>query len=246
MSELSCLLQEHGIDFDPQDSHIMCLPHVLNICSKHATDNFTSTDFTPVPETLFEFPGSSTNKHAYVEALRKDPAVCAHNMVRIVHSSSLHCESFKAILLDGNSREYWRDEEQNIIELPVLKLLCEVKTCWDSRYFMVKWLWLYCQVCCDNNPYINLIFQQDIRWFFALPGHQDIASWKLSEADWTILEDLEMVLEVRFTCPRGFLITNSVSGSSLRTAKYVWRAYPTTRKCSSYVRNVHRSMGGVG
>ncbi|KIM64060.1 hypothetical protein SCLCIDRAFT_50902, partial [Scleroderma citrinum Foug A] len=78
MTELSRLLQRRGIDFNSQDLHIMCLPHVLNICSKHATDDFTSADFSSILESLFEFPNSSINKRTYVEALRKDPAARAH------------------------------------------------------------------------------------------------------------------------------------------------------------------------
>ena len=53
-----------------------------------------------------------------------------------------------------------------------------------------------------------LIFQQVIRWFFDLPGHQDIALWKLTDPDWMVLEDLEMVLEVRFAYPKRFFTTN--------------------------------------
>ena len=55
---------------------------------------------------------------------------------------------------------------------------------------------------------MNLILQQVIRWFFESPVHQDITSWKLVEADWLILEDLEMVLEVLCACPNVFLHTN--------------------------------------
>ena len=155
MSELSRLLQRRGIDFDAQDLRIMCLPHVLNICSKHATDDFTSADFSSVLESSFEFPDSSINKHTYIEALRKDPAARARDVVRIVRSSSLRRESFKTLIVDGNRREYWRDEEQNVMELPVLELLREVKTRWDSRYSMAKRLRLYCQVRCNKNPCIK-------------------------------------------------------------------------------------------
>ena len=151
MIELSRLLQRRDIDFDSEGLRIMCLPHVLNICSKHATDNFTSADFSSILESSFKFSNSSINKRTYVEALRKDPAACARNLVRIVRSSSLHRESFKTLIVDGNNREYWRDEEQNVMELPVLELLREVKTRWDSRYSMAKRLRLYRQVRCDKN-----------------------------------------------------------------------------------------------
>ena len=95
-----------GIDFDSEDLCIMCLPHVLNICSKHATDDLTSADFSSILESSFKFSNSSINKCMYVEALRKDPIVHARDMVCIVHSSSLCCESFKTLIVGGNNREY--------------------------------------------------------------------------------------------------------------------------------------------
>ena len=158
MSELSHLLQGHDIDFNPKDSRIMCLPHVINLCSKHAMDDFTSADFTLVPEASFEFPGSNTNKRTYITALRKDPAARGCDVVHIVHSSSLHHKSFKDIILDGNARKYWRDKEQNIIELPILELICEVKTHWDSRYYMARQLRFYHQVRCDDNACLMFHF----------------------------------------------------------------------------------------
>ena len=151
MSELSRLLQGRDIDFDPKDSRIMCLPHIINLCSKHAMDDFTSADFTSVPEASFKFPGSNTNKRAYITALRKDPAAHSCDVVRIVRSSSLCRKSFKDIILDSNARKYWKDEEQNVIELPVLELIHEVKTRWDSRYYMARRLRFYCQVRCNDN-----------------------------------------------------------------------------------------------
>jgi len=138
MFELSCLLQEHDIDFDPQDSCIMCLAHVVNICSKHATDNFTSADFTLVPDALFAITSSNINKHAYIAALRKGPAAHTRDVVCTVHSSSLRHETFKEIILDGNDKKWWRDEDQKVIKLPTLELLRDTKTLWDSRYFMVN------------------------------------------------------------------------------------------------------------
>ena len=138
MTELSHLLQEHSINFDPQDSCIMCFPHILNICSKHATDDFTSADLTSVSEASFVFPGSNVNKHAYLEALRRDPITRARDVVHIVRSSSLHHESFEEIILDGNIKKYWRDKECEVVELPVRELIHDVPTRWDSKYAMVQ------------------------------------------------------------------------------------------------------------
>ena len=152
MTELLCLLQVHGINFNPKDSRIMCLPHIINLCSKHAMDNFASADFTAVPETSFESSGNTTiDKCAYVAALRRDPVARARDVVRIVRSSSLHRESFKDIILNGNAKKYWRDEERNVIELPALELIRDVKTRWDLRYQMARRLRFYRQVHCDDH-----------------------------------------------------------------------------------------------
>ena len=213
MTKLSRLLQERGIDFDPQDSRIMCFPHILNICSKHATDDLASADLTSVSEASFVFPGSNVNKRAYLEALGRDPIAHAHDVVHIVRSSSLRCESFKEIILDGNIKKYWRDEECEVVQLPVRELICNVPTHWDSKYAMAQRLRLYRQVRRDSRlemitHAMNLILQQVIWWFFESPVHQDITLWKLVEADWLVLEDLEMVLEVLCACPNVFLHTN--------------------------------------
>ena len=48
-------------------------------------------------------------------------------------------------------KKWWRDEDQKVIKLPTLELLHDTKTRWDSRYFMVNRLQLYCQVHCDNK-----------------------------------------------------------------------------------------------
>lgn len=151
MTELSRLLQERGIDFDPQDSRIMCFPHILNICSKHATNDLASADLTSVSEASFVFPGSNVNKHAYLEAFRRDPIACARDVVRIVRLSSLRRESFKEIILDSNIKKYWRDEECEVVQLPVRELIRNVPTRWDSKYAMAQRLRLYCQVRRDDN-----------------------------------------------------------------------------------------------
>jgi len=48
MWKLSELLAERGIKFDHVNRHIMCLPHVLNICLKHIAEEYTDIDFAAV------------------------------------------------------------------------------------------------------------------------------------------------------------------------------------------------------
>ena len=103
---------------------------------------------------MFDLRVISVSKQAYIEVLKVDPVARARDVVRIVCSSSLRCESFKEIILDGNIKKYWRDEEKEVIMLAMLELIRDVKTRWDSRYCMVKRLRYYRQVRCHDNMYI--------------------------------------------------------------------------------------------
>ncbi|KIK22292.1 hypothetical protein PISMIDRAFT_102707, partial [Pisolithus microcarpus 441] len=75
MRELSRLLTLHGIDFDLVDHHIICFPHVLNICSGHVTDEYMAVDFTSISEAWVDpLDGNKViDKDAYIEALQCDP-----------------------------------------------------------------------------------------------------------------------------------------------------------------------------
>ncbi|KIK24334.1 hypothetical protein PISMIDRAFT_44028, partial [Pisolithus microcarpus 441] len=84
MRELSRLLTLCGIDFDPVDCHIICFPHILNICSGHVTDEYTAVDFASISEAWVDaLDGNKViDKDAYIEALRRDPIALGHDIVR--------------------------------------------------------------------------------------------------------------------------------------------------------------------
>ena len=148
MWELSSLLAEHGIEFNPVDWHVMCFPHILNICSGHIAYQYTDADFSAIGAAWVDAldPTIIINKTAYVAALRQDPVALGCDIVRLVCASSLHCESFNNILVTGNKSNWFISNDSKLMKLPVLKLLRDVKLHWDSIYLMINCLHVLKQV----------------------------------------------------------------------------------------------------
>jgi hypothetical protein len=40
MEELSLIMAERDIHFDPVDHRIPCFPHIINLCAKHVIDEY--------------------------------------------------------------------------------------------------------------------------------------------------------------------------------------------------------------
>ncbi|KAI6032404.1 hypothetical protein EDC04DRAFT_2501937, partial [Pisolithus marmoratus] len=68
------------------------------------------------------------------------------------------------------------------------ELLCDVKSWWDSIYFMINHLW---------------VLRQALDYFFMLPAQCDISNIKLEMMEWLILQDMELVLEISHLAQQG-------------------------------------------
>ena len=146
MKKLSELLAECGIKFDHIDRHIMCLPHILNICSKHIVEEYADADFATVSDAWVNALGDVVDKDKYIEALQRDPIALGHDIVWIIRSSSLCHEGFCNTIVTGNQMSWFTNEEGEPIQLPILELLHDVKTRWDSIYYMINRLRILRQV----------------------------------------------------------------------------------------------------
>ncbi|KAF9219985.1 hypothetical protein BS17DRAFT_661921, partial [Gyrodon lividus] len=67
------------------------------------------------------------------------------------------------------------------IRLPEVQLLCNVKTRWDSTYYMINCLHALRQV---------------VSYFLDAPCNTNIADHKMLPLGWEVLQDMEVVLEV--------------------------------------------------
>ncbi|KIK31465.1 hypothetical protein CY34DRAFT_39284, partial [Suillus luteus UH-Slu-Lm8-n1] len=73
------------------------------------------------------------------------------------------------------------DENGDLIRLPVIELLLDEPTRWDSVYVMINRL---------------QTLQQVVTAFFDAWAQCNISDKRLSDIDWQFLQDLEVILEV--------------------------------------------------
>jgi len=77
---------------------------------------------------------------ALYTGLKRDPIKHARRIVRIVRSSDQRKQAFKNVISTGNNSGWFRSHNNEVIKLPDLELLCDIKTQWDSVYCMIKHL----------------------------------------------------------------------------------------------------------
>jgi len=191
MDEVARRYRVMNIPFDSDDRRIMCFPHVINICCQHVISSFTNVELSDSPDDFVSAqPPDLPNLQTYEEAIRHDPVALGRNIVRVLRSSGQRRNAFNEILRDGNTKGWFNVKE--------LQLLRDVKTRWDSVYSMlrrlrelrpVSLLPLYAYF------YSNKLMQV-IEHFMASPVNKDLASYKITDMEWTVLQDFEVVLEV--------------------------------------------------
>jgi hypothetical protein len=137
MQELSEKLECRGIDFDPIDRRIPCFPHIINICVKHIITDYHKADFSLVAE-QWVIGGRTIIKAEYLEAVNGQALSRARDLVRMVHVSNQRHNSFRDTIITGNEKEWFQDDAGKKLHLPVVKLLLDEVTRWDSAYIMLN------------------------------------------------------------------------------------------------------------
>ncbi len=79
---------------------------------------------------------------AWYIGLKRDPIKRARRIVRIVRSSDQRKQGFKDVINNGNDSGWFKSDDNEVLELPNLELLRDVKTRWDSVYRMIERLLL--------------------------------------------------------------------------------------------------------
>lgn len=80
------------------------------------------------------------DKDIYIEALQQDLVTLGHNIVRLICASSLCRKAFNNTIITGNQMKWFTDEDGNLTKLPILELIRDVKSRWDSIYLMINCL----------------------------------------------------------------------------------------------------------
>ncbi|KAH8984653.1 hypothetical protein EDB86DRAFT_3084313 [Lactarius hatsudake] len=182
MKELQELLVEHEVTFHHLNNHIMCYPHIINICTTHIISASTQAskkyldsnglngdndnNFDPIsphcqtgPKLDNEFIASQPPGHqAWLRSLKSDPIKHVVYIICYICASDARKQTSQGS--SGNA-------------LP-LQLIQHVKTQWDSVYLMIQYI-----------RAVEVYFAEDLA----------IKSMKLSPTDWELLESIEVILE---------------------------------------------------
>ena len=165
MVELGILLRARDIDFDHEDRRIMCFPHVVNICCQHVIAEFTNIELADAVEQTPQLPApNSATQQSFEDAVTRDPIAVGRNIVRSLRSSGQRRDNFDEIVKDGNDKGWFLvGVPPQVVKLRPLQLLRDVKTRWDSVYFMIKRLREMRPVSHSDHSSARLILNCSIR-----------------------------------------------------------------------------------
>lgn len=128
--------------FDASDRRIRCFAHIVNIIVQHVLSAISKSKASTEAdddedESEDEDEGGSLPRardlsieQTFEEAAGRDPVGLARRLVRALRASNSRRSAFEASLKNGNAKGYFK--------LPVLELLRDVATRWDSTFLMIR------------------------------------------------------------------------------------------------------------
>ncbi|CAA7267874.1 unnamed protein product [Cyclocybe aegerita] len=130
LEELQVLLEARDIPFNAKDRHIMCFPHIINICVTHVTESFTDLALTSdEAEFAAALPPADPGQQTFNEACAQDPIALCCGAVCAIRASGKWRKMFQDIIRDGNEKEWFKaaNDPNKIIKLENLELLHNVR-----------------------------------------------------------------------------------------------------------------------
>jgi len=79
-------------------------------------------------------------KVEYLEAVTRQDISRARDLVHTVRASNQQHISFRDTIITGNEKEWFQDDTGTKLHLPVVELLLDEVTRWDSAYIMLNHL----------------------------------------------------------------------------------------------------------
>jgi hypothetical protein len=155
LKELSILLEDRDIQFDPVDQKVMCYGHVVDLASGRVINGVTSTDadeWDELPE-LVPVEDNEDNEDNGEEPNAHDPIALARSVVQVIRASGARRDAFDIVIDNGNAKGWFKQgHPPQVVKIKKLQLLRQVCTHWDSVYSMLRCLREMQPVC-----HLNLI-----------------------------------------------------------------------------------------
>ena len=184
MEHLQKLLEtrELLLGFAAEDRKIMCFLHIINICVQHVAEEFSTPDLEKIGKAWVDcFDDDAVDKEKFLEAVEKNPVALGHNIVRIIRASGLRRDEFDKIIVTGNLQQWFKSPSGTVIQIPEVQLLRDVRTRWDSIFYMLNQL---------------LALRLAIECFLSLPAQKDLVGFKMTDMEWFVLQEFENILDV--------------------------------------------------
>ncbi|KAI6024540.1 hypothetical protein EDC04DRAFT_2606341 [Pisolithus marmoratus] len=116
----------------------------------------------------------------YIMVVQEDPICCGQETVQCVHSSGQCQRNFQQTIESGNTNQSFMHSGIPS-PLPVVQLLHDVGTRWDSTYYMINHLHTLCQA-------VDLWVRE--------PQNVNLVLEKLEMMHWEVLQDLKFALHM--------------------------------------------------
>ena len=174
------------LNWDHENNRIMCFLHVINICSTHVIEGFTELELVDA-EFDPSLPPRDPDLKTYDEAVAWDPIVLCCAVIHVICASGQRLDLFTATIIDGNAKGWFVSptNPHQSIKVPELQLLCDVRTHWDSIYFMIHQCCEMCQVCnlrslATMSTYTHSKYQ-GVYHFLSSPLNKDLTKLQLTD-----------------------------------------------------------------
>jgi hypothetical protein len=142
MKELEIKFNEHDINFDAIDRHVMCYGHIVNLSSGRVIEGVTDAAATEAADLDEDWSGLPPpvlpEKQSYEEAVARDPIALGCNVIRVIRASGTRRDAFDEAIRNGNEKGWFRTGNGEPVQVKPLQLLRDVRTRWDSVFHMLN------------------------------------------------------------------------------------------------------------
>ncbi|KAF8547373.1 hypothetical protein OG21DRAFT_1527205 [Imleria badia] len=119
----------------------------------------------------------SVDKKLYLNAMKKNPVVLGRDIVCVIHASGIQHNKFVKTIATGNLQEWFKSPADESVKVPGTQLLHNIKTRWDSIFYMINCLHA---------------LQLVVDLFLLLLTQKDIMKYQMNDMVWFVLNDYEM------------------------------------------------------
>ncbi|KAG9093931.1 hypothetical protein FS749_013461 [Ceratobasidium sp. UAMH 11750] len=180
MEELAKALVNRGVDFDPEENHIRCFPHVLNLAVNTIIKSLSELAAAFRAEMTQANIQIDTATENYLQALESSPVDACRASVAACRSSGLHREGLRQMIINGNQLRLFRLPGGSVYLVPEHQLLRNEPTRWSLTYNMVT----------------RYLEQYPAVVEYAFEVREDVQIPVLSHKQFEVLQDIVTVLRV--------------------------------------------------